>query len=786
MPESVVGLSVVWFKRDLRLRDHAALTLAAARGPVLPLYIWESEQLGHPEFSAAHLNVTNDALAELSAGLAQLGLGSVGAGLHVRHGEAAEVLATLHAEHGFTALYAHQETGNGVSYARDRRVRAWAKSAGVPFHEPTQNGVVRRLKSRDAWAGEWERRMGTVPLPAPERLCGPPAPVFVPLTAEEAGLPPHGQRFPWQEGEFGEALGYRTLHSFLNERGAGYRGEMGTPHLAEESCSRLSVHLAVGTLSLRTVVQTTRQRLAAVIGDPLADPRWSRSLRSFESRLHWHCHFIQRLEDEPAMEFRALNAVMDTLRPQELDEAAQARFAAWATGHTGFPMIDACMRMLTETGWLNFRMRAMLVSFASQHLWLPWRVTGLHLARLWLDNEPGIHWAQVQMQSSVVGINTVRIYSPTKQAHDHDPGGEFVARWLPELARLPLPYRHAPWTLPPLLAAELDFVPGRDYPAPIVDEAKAAREAQRRIFSLKQTPAARTEAQRVYLKHGSRKKAVLRQEGRIKPNRAPSPSPHTPKRRFPAMSENQPSLFGDPAETPASTTPLPELPADWQAALAPVMNTPAFRELLAFVEEQRALGPVYPAPEDVFNALRLTPLKDVRVLVLGQDPYHGPGQAHGLSFSVRPGVRPPPSLQNIYKELVSDVGFRVPRHGDLRSWATQGVLLLNAVLTVRQGEPNSHAGRGWEAFTDAVIKAGNARPERVVFILWGAYARKKAKLVTGAGHVVLESAHPSPLSVTKFLGTRPFSQANTALGEAGRGAVDWQLPQQPVSEKTGS
>ena len=209
------------------------------------------------------------------------------------------------------------------------------------------------------------------------------------------------------------------------------------------------------------------------------------------------------------------------------------------------------------------------------------------------------------------------------------------------------------------------------------------------------------------------------------------------------MSENQPSLFGDPAETPASTIALPELPADWQAALGPVMNTPAFRELMAFVEEQRAQGPVYPAPEDVFNALRLTPLKDVRVLILGQDPYHGPGQAHGLSFSVRPGVRPPPSLQNIYKELSSDVGFRVPRHGDLRSWATQGVLLLNAVLTVRQGEPNSHAGRGWEAFTDAVIKAVNARPERVVFILWGAYARKKAKLVTGAGHVVL--AGPKPL-----------------------------------------
>ena len=242
------------------------------------------------------------------------------------------------------------------------------------------------------------------------------------------------------------------------------------------------------------------------------------------------------------------------------------------------------------------------------------------------------------------------------------------------------------------------------------------------------------------------------------------------------MSENQPSLFGAPEEPAASSALLPALPPDWQAALGSVMGTPAFRDLLAFVEQQRAEGPVYPAPEDVFNALTLTPLKDVRVLILGQDPYHGPGQAHGLSFSVRPGVRPPPSLQNIYKELRTDVGFTPPRHGDLRSWAQQGVLLLNAVLTVRQAEPNSHAGRGWEAFTDAVIRAVNAQPGRVVFVLWGAYARKKAKLVSAPQHVVLESAHPSPLSVTKFLGTRPFSQANAALQEAGRGAVEWQLP----------
>ncbi len=778
-------LSLVWFKRDLRLSDHAALSMAAARGDVLPLYIWEDEQLSHPEFSASHLSMTNDALAELNTGLTRLG-----APLHVRRGEAASVIAALHAEYGFTAIYAHQETGNAVSYARDRRVRAWARAAGVPVHEPPHNGVVRRLASRDAWADEWEARMGAEPLPVPAGLCGPPAPPFTPLSAQDAGLPPLNQTLPWSPGEFGEELAHRTLSSFLTVRGANYMREMSSPLSAEHSCSRLSVHLMMGTLSLRTVVQATRRRLAAVSGDQDADPRWTRSLRSFESRLHWHCHFMQRLESEPGMEFTALNSVMDTLRPQKLDAEAQLRFGAWAAGRTGFPMIDACMRMLTRTGWLNFRMRAMLVSFASQHLWLPWRVTGLHLGRLWLDNEPGIHWAQMQMQSSVVGINAVRIYSPSKQGRDQDPDGEFVRRWVPELSGLPLPYLHAPWTLPPLQAQALGFVPGEHYPAPIVDEAQAARDAMGRITALKQTPAARAEAARVYLKHGSRRKAVARREGRAGPESSrtaaaarssgagtgPAPKKARPAAKRSPMSENQPSLFGASEEPAANPALLPTLPPDWQAALGTVMGTPAFRDLLAYVEQQRAEGPVYPAAEDVFNALTLTPLKDVRVLILGQDPYHGAGQAHGLSFSVRPGVRPPPSLQNIYKELRTDVGFTPPRHGDLRHWARQGVLLLNAVLTVRQAEPNSHAGRGWEAFTDAVIRAVNAQPGRVVFVLWGAYARKKAKLVTAPQHMVLESAHPSPLSVTKFLGTRPFSQANAALQEAGRGVVEWQLP----------
>ncbi|MEU8117340.1 uracil-DNA glycosylase [Spirillospora sp. NPDC049024] len=215
------------------------------------------------------------------------------------------------------------------------------------------------------------------------------------------------------------------------------------------------------------------------------------------------------------------------------------------------------------------------------------------------------------------------------------------------------------------------------------------------------------------------------------------------------------------------------LPGDWRERLEPLLDPIGTAALGAFVEGEYAGQTVYPPREDLFNAFRHCPFEGARVLILGQDPYHGPGQAHGLSFSVREGVRLPPSLRNIYKELAADLDVPAPVSGDLTRWADQGVLLLNAVLTVRGGEAGSHAGKGWEDFTDAAIRALNDKSERVVFVLWGAYARKKARLITGPQHTVIESAHPSPLSAKKFFGTRPFSAVNKALVDAGRPEIDW-------------
>jgi uracil-DNA glycosylase len=250
-----------------------------------------------------------------------------------------------------------------------------------------------------------------------------------------------------------------------------------------------------------------------------------------------------------------------------------------------------------------------------------------------------------------------------------------------------------------------------------------------------------------------------------------------------------PSLFD--ADEPADETPRvePEYPLptvlgkEWLKALEPETRKPYWNELQRFVAAERATHTVYPPAEDVYNALRYTPLPDVKVFLLGQDPYPGPGQAHGLCFSVRPGVRLPGSLRNIYKELRDDVGIKPPKHGYLVSWAKQGVLMLNACLTVRAEQPNSHAGKGWEKFTDAALRAVVGQKRRIVFLLWGASAQKKVPAIDREQHVVIKSAHPSPLSAANgFFGSKPFSKVNSALEEAGEKPIDWRLPDEAVEE----
>lgn len=218
------------------------------------------------------------------------------------------------------------------------------------------------------------------------------------------------------------------------------------------------------------------------------------------------------------------------------------------------------------------------------------------------------------------------------------------------------------------------------------------------------------------------------------------------------------------------------LPGDWHDVLAPALQTPWFAELSSFVAAERAAGQVFPPEDEVFTAFAHAPYSQVKLVIIGQDPYHDDGQAHGLCFSVKHGVAPPPSLKNMFKELQSDLGIPAPSHGNLESWAKQGVLLLNAVLTVRAHTPNSHKDKGWEKFTDEVIAALDRRPEPIVFALWGKYAEKKGKRIDGKKHVVVTGAHPSPLSAKLFFGSKPFSAIDAALVKAGHAPMDWRIP----------
>jgi deoxyribodipyrimidine photo-lyase len=265
------------------------------------------------------------------------------------------------------------------------------------------------------------------------------------------------------------------------------------------------------------------------------------ALRGFAGRLRWHCHFIQKLEDEPNIEFHNFSHVYDGLRENDFNDAY---FAAWCAGRTGYPMVDACMRSLVATGWLNFRMRAMLVRFASYHLWLHWRPTGLFLARQFLDYEPGIHWSQMQMQSGTTGINTLRVYSPTKQAKDQDPQGLFIRRWVPELAKVPLPYLAEPWKMDVGVQHLAGCMIGTDYPAPIVIEKTAMKAAKDRMYSLRRTDEARQEARDVQARHGSRKSGLPSSAQRRKTNTTPT-SKLTAKREVeePATPSPQGDLF---------------------------------------------------------------------------------------------------------------------------------------------------------------------------------------------------------------------------------------------------
>ena len=520
-------MDIVWLKKDVRLHDHGPLSaVGRSKKPFLLLYVYEPDQLSHHSVHGSHIRFTNEGLINLDKNIRKRYFQAQDSKTNIvtyRHGEITEVLSDIHQVKPVARLLSHMETGHLCSYARDIRVRAWCKKNGVIFLEFNQTGVTRCLKNRDEFTKHFNNFMQKPQHPVPPQeafgtrlvrtlfSCG----IQEPCDLQEVSHP--SDRIERQKG--GESLALQCLENFLGNRGEHYSFGISSPAKSWHSCSRLSPYLTYGNISIRKVLQTLRLRQQQLRlknktsktgkSKPKKKSSWLKSLAAFNSRMRWRSHFMQKLESEPMCEKHALCPAYDKLRASE-EEWNQEHYDAWESGNTGFPMVDACMRCLIKHGWINFRMRAMLVSFACYNLWLDWRKIAPHLARCFLDYEPGIHYPQLQMQAGVTGINAMRVYSVTKQGQDQDPNGTFIRNYCPELQNVPTKYIHEPYKMPISVQKKCDVRigngPSCHYPKPIVDEKLSARRGKDRVAAVRRLESTKKLAKKVYEKHGSRKR----------------------------------------------------------------------------------------------------------------------------------------------------------------------------------------------------------------------------------------------------------------------------------------